>query len=160
MLRRCEETHLVLNWEKCHFMVKEGVVLGHKISKQGLEVDQVKIKAIEKMPYPDNVCGVWSFLGHGGFYRRFITEFSRIAKPLGSLLVKDSVFDFDKDCEKAFDILKRKLITAPIMMTPQWDLPFEVMCDASDYAVGAVLGQRINRQFRPIYYSSHVLGDA
>ena len=75
-------------------------------------------------------------------------------------MTKDSVFDFNEECEKAFDNLKRKLITAPIMMTPQWDLPFEVMCDASDYAVGAVLGQRINRQFRPIYYSSHVLSDA
>ena len=118
MLRRCEETHLVLNWEKCHFMVKEGVVLGHKISKQGLEVDRAKIEAIEKMPYPDNVRGVRSFLGHAGFYRRFIAEFSRIAKPLSSLLTKDSVFDFNEECEKAFDILKRKLITAPIMMTP------------------------------------------
>ena len=76
MLIRCEETNLVLNWEKCYFMVQEGIVLGHQISARGIEVDRVKIKVIEKLPPPSSVKGIRSFLGHTGFYRRFIKDFS------------------------------------------------------------------------------------
>ena len=84
---RCEETNLVLNWEKCHFMVQEGIVLGHRISARGIEVDRANIEAIEKLPPPSSVKGIRSFLGHAGFYRRFIKDFSQIAKPLSNLLV-------------------------------------------------------------------------
>ena len=87
MLIRCEETNLVLNWEKCHFMVHEGIVLGHRISARGIEVNRAKIEATEKLPPPSTVKGIRRFLGHVGFYRRFIKDFSRIAKPLSSLLV-------------------------------------------------------------------------
>ncbi|KAK1682461.1 hypothetical protein QYE76_043309 [Lolium multiflorum] len=125
VLQRCEETNLVLNWEKCHFMVNEGIVLGHKISERGIEVDRAKVEAIEKMPYPRDVKGIRSVLGHAGFYRRFIKDFSKISKPLTNLLQKD-----------------KALTTAPIVEPPDWNLPFEIMCDASDFAVGAVLGQR------------------
>ncbi|GKC66382.1 reverse transcriptase domain-containing protein [Tanacetum coccineum] len=114
VLQRCEDTNLVLNWEKCHFMVKEGIVLGHKISKTGLEVDRAKVDVIAKLPPPTTVKGVRSFLGHA----------------------------------------------APILVSPDWDLPFELMCDASDYAVGAVLGQRKDKYFRPIHYASKTLSDA
>ena len=76
VLVRCEETNLVLNWEKCHFMVQEGIVLGHWISVRGIEVDRGKIEAIEKLPPPSSVKGIRSFLGHVGFYRRFIKDFS------------------------------------------------------------------------------------
>ena len=86
-LIRFEETNLVLNWEKCHFMVKEGIVLGHWISERGIEVDKAKIVTIEKLPPPSSVKGIRSFLGHIGFYRRFIKDFSKIAKPLSNLLV-------------------------------------------------------------------------
>ena len=81
-LIRCEKTNLVLNWEKCHFMVKEGIVLGHRISERGIEVDKAKIETIEKLLPPSSVKGIWSFLCHAGFYRRFIKDFSKIAKPL------------------------------------------------------------------------------
>ena len=82
VLTQCEETNLVLNWEKCRFMVNEGVVLGYKISSEGIEVDRAKIEIIEKMPPPINVRGIRSFLGHAGFYRHFIKDFSKISKPL------------------------------------------------------------------------------
>ncbi|KAJ9558232.1 hypothetical protein OSB04_012846 [Centaurea solstitialis] len=160
VLARCEESHLVLNWEKCHFMVREGIVLGHKISKDGLEVDKAKIDTISKLPPPTNIKGVRSFLGHAGFYRRFIQDFSKISRPLTKLLEKDAPFIFDEKCISAFETLKRHLTNAPIMVPPDWDQPFEIMCDASDYAVGAVLGQRKNNHFQPICYASRTLNDA
>jgi len=159
VLKRCTETNLILNWEKCHFMVTEGIVLGHKISAKGIEVDQAKIEVIEKLPPPINVKGVRSFLGHAGFYRRFIKDFSKISKPLCNLLVKETDFDFDSQCLHAFSLIKTKLVTAPIIIAPDWNLPFELMCDASDYAVGAVLGQRKNKFFHAIYYASKVLNE-
>ncbi|GJX61044.1 reverse transcriptase domain-containing protein [Tanacetum coccineum] len=142
MLKRCEDTNLVLNWEKCHFMVKEGIILGHKISKSGIEVDKAKVDVIAKLPHPTTVKGVRSFLGHAGFYRRFIQDFSKISRPMTHLLEKETPFVFSKECVEAFNALKKKLTEAPILVAPDWDLPFEIMCDASDFAVGAVLGQR------------------
>ena len=96
VLVRCEETNLVLNWEKCHFIVQEGIVLKHRIFATGKEVDKAKIEAIKKLPPPSSVKGIRSFLGHAGLYRRFIKDFSRIAKPLSSLLVQGTLFDFDE----------------------------------------------------------------
>ncbi|KAK1599267.1 hypothetical protein QYE76_008186, partial [Lolium multiflorum] len=158
VLQRCEETNLVLNWEKCHFMVNEGIVLGHKISERGIEVDRAKVEAIEKMPYPRDVKGIRSVLGHVGFYRRFIKDFSKISKPLTNLLQKDVPFVFDDDCKEAFETLKKALTTAPVVEPPDWNLPFEIMCDASDFAVGAVLGQRVDKKlnFRPYIVDSKV----
>ncbi|GJR91230.1 reverse transcriptase domain-containing protein [Tanacetum coccineum] len=144
MLQRCEDTNLVLNWEKCHFMVKEGIVLGHKISKSGIEVDKAKVDVIAKLPHPTTVKGIRSFLGHAGFYRRFIQDFSKIARPMTHLLEKETPFIFSKECIEAFETLKLKLTQDPILVAPDWDLPFEIMCDASDFAVGAVLGQQFD----------------
>ena len=160
VLQRCEETNLVLNWEKCHFMVKEGIVLGHKISSKGIEVDRAKIEVIEKLPPPSTVKGIRSFLGHAGFYRRFIKDFSKISRPLCSLLEKDSIFAFDESCLVSFNRLKKELTSAPIMSAPDWSLPFELMCDASDYAVGAVLGQKKDKRMHVIYYASKTLDAA
>nr|KYP52542.1 Retrovirus-related Pol polyprotein from transposon 17.6 [Cajanus cajan] len=160
VLKRCIDTNLVLNWEKCHFMVQEGIVFCHKISARGIEVDKAKVDVIEKLPPPINVKGVRSFLGHAGFYRRFIKDFSKIAKPLCTLLNKDQSFLFDEECMKAFLTLKNKLTTAPVIVAPDWSDDFELMCDASDYAVGAVLGQRRNKVFHSIYYASKVLNGA
>ncbi|GJT73874.1 reverse transcriptase domain-containing protein [Tanacetum coccineum] len=145
MLKRCEDTNLSLNWEKSHFMVKEGIVLGHKISKSGIEVDRAKVEVIAKLPHPTTVKGVRSFLGHAGFYRRFIQDFSKIARPMTHLLEKETPFFFSEECIESFNTLKRKLTEAPILIAPDWDLPFELMCDASDFAIGAVLGQRKNK---------------
>ena len=98
-------------------MVQEGIVLGHKISIKGIEVDNAKIDVIEKLPPPINVKGVRSFLGHAGFYRRFIKDFSKIAKPLSNLLNKDVVFVFDEECLKAFNALKTNLVSAHVITT-------------------------------------------
>nr|GFB94424.1 reverse transcriptase domain-containing protein [Tanacetum cinerariifolium] len=160
MLKRCEDTKLALNWEKSHFMVKEGIVLGHKISNKGIEVDKAKIEVILKLPHPTTVKGIRSFLGHAGFYRRFIKDFSKISRPMTHLLEKNSPFIFSNECIQAFRTLKDKLTKAPILIAPNWDQPFELICDASDYAVGAVLGQRIEKHFRPIHYASKTMNQA
>nr|GEV13720.1 DNA-directed DNA polymerase [Tanacetum cinerariifolium] len=160
MLKRCEDTNLCLNWEKSHFMVKEGIVLGHKISKQGIEVDKAKVDVISKLPHPTTVKGIRSFLGHAGFYRRFIKDFSKIAWPMTRLLENDTPFIFSQECVDAFQTLKRKLTEAPILIAPDWDMPFELMCDASDFAIGAVLGQRQDKRFRPIHYASKTMTEA
>ena len=136
VLARCEETNLVLNWEKCHFMVQEGIVLGHRISARGIEVDRAKIEAIEKLPPPSSVKGIRSFLGHAGFYRRFIKDFSQIAKPLSNLLVQGIPFEFDSQCLQDFTVLKNKLFSAPIVVAPDWSFPFELMCDAATMRLG------------------------
>ena len=160
VLKRCMETNLVLNWEKCHFMVREGIVLEHRISRRGIEVDQAKITIIEKLPPPTSVKGVRSFLGHAGFYRWFIQYFSKVSKPLSNLLIQGVSFEFNDPCINAFELLKKKLILASIVVAPNWNLPFELMCDASDFAIGAVLGQRKEKVFYAIYYASRMLNDA
>nr|GEY40653.1 reverse transcriptase domain-containing protein [Tanacetum cinerariifolium] len=123
MLQRCEDTNLVLNWEKCHFMVKEGIVLGHKISKNRLEVNRANVDVIAKLPYPT--------------------------------IVKETPFVFSKDYIDAFETLKKKLTEASILVVPDWNLPFELMCDASDFAIGAVLGQQKTKHFQPIHYDMY-----
>nr|GFC46957.1 reverse transcriptase domain-containing protein [Tanacetum cinerariifolium] len=160
MLKRCEDTKLALNWEKSHFMVKEGIVLGHKISKKGIEVNKAKIEVISKLPHPTTVKGIRSFLGHAGFYRRFIKDFSKISRPMTHLLEKDSPFIFSNECIQAFRTLKDKHTEAPILIAPNWDQLFELMCDASDFAIGAVLGQRIEKHFRSIHYASKTMNHA
>ncbi|CAN6547458.1 unnamed protein product [Malus baccata var. baccata] len=94
------------------------------------------------------------------FYRRFIKDFSKVAQPLCRLLQKDVAFEFTKECTASFNQLKELLTTAPIIVPPDWSLPFELMCDASDYALGAVLGQRKDKRPHVIYYASRTLNDA
>ena len=142
VLHRCIEKKLVLNWEKCHFMVNQEIVLGHIISSRGIEVDKAKIELISKLPSPSNVKTMRQFLGHAGFYQRFIKDFSKIAKPLYKLLEKDAKFSWDEDYQRSFEELKSYLTTAPIVRAPNWQLPFEVMCDVSDLAIEAVHRQR------------------
>nr|GEX06917.1 DNA-directed DNA polymerase [Tanacetum cinerariifolium] len=128
MLWRWKDANLILNWEKCHFMVKEGIVLGHKVSNAGLEVDKEKIDVISKLPSLTNI--------------------------------KDTLFKFSDECQKVFKTLKEKFTCAPVIVSPNWNLSFELMCDASDFAVGAVLGQKDGKNFHPIYFASKTLNPA
>ncbi|GJY57090.1 reverse transcriptase domain-containing protein [Tanacetum coccineum] len=130
MLKRCEDTKLALNWEKSHFMVKEGIVLGHKISRKGIEVDKAKVDTFPKSLDP------MTSLREDNHYYHFSGSLPFLPLKL---------------------IEKKKLTEAPILIAPNWDQPFEIMCDASDYAIGAVLGQRIEKHFRPIHYASKTM---
>jgi hypothetical protein len=160
VLTRCAEVDLVLNWEKCHFMVKKGIVLGHVISERGIKMDKAKVETVEQLLPPMDVKSLRSFLGHAEFYRRFIKYFSKITKPLTQLLQKDMAFYFDEKCLAAFRTLKCALVSAPIIQPPDWSQPFEIMCDVSDYAVGAVLGQRKEGRVHAVYYASKTLSEA
>nr|GEV82148.1 reverse transcriptase domain-containing protein [Tanacetum cinerariifolium] len=146
--------------EKCHFMDKDVIVLRHKLSKSGIEVDKAKVDVIAKLPHPTTVRGIRNSLGHAGFYRRFIQDFSKISRPMTRLLEKETPFFFSKECIESFNTLKKKLTEAPILVAPDWDLPFEIMCDASDFAVGAVLRQRKTKHFQPIHSASKTMTDA
>ncbi|GJZ71959.1 reverse transcriptase domain-containing protein, partial [Tanacetum coccineum] len=117
---------------------------GHKISKSGIEVERAKVDVIAKLPHPTTVKGVRSFLGHAGFH----------------LLEKETPFVFSHDCNDAFETLKKKLTEAPILVVLDWNLPFELMCDASDFAIGTVLGQRKTKHFQPIHYASKTMTEA
>ncbi|CAM8886359.1 unnamed protein product [Rhodiola kirilowii] len=109
VLARCVSMNLVLNYEKCHFMVTHGIVLGHIVSQKGMEVDKAKIDLITTLPYPSTVRDIQSFLGHAGFFRRFIKDFSKKAVPLSTLLQKEVPFDFTNACKEAFYDLKKAL---------------------------------------------------
>ena len=141
-------------------MVNQGIVLGHVISNKGIEVDKVKVKLISKLPSPTNVKAVRQFLGHVGFCRRFIKDLSKITKPLCELLVKDTKFILDERCQKSFEELKLHLITTPIVRAPNSQLPFEVMCEASDFSIGLVLGHREDGKPYVVYYASKTLNEA
>ena len=123
-------------------------------------MDKANIATIQTLTPPTTMRGVHSFLGHAGFYRRFISDFLKISKPLCKLLEKDVIFSFDEVCMIAFEEIKNKLIEAPIVVALNWGEPFEIMFDVNDYAVGAVLGQRRENIFRPIYYASKTLNEA
>ncbi|RDY02911.1 Retrovirus-related Pol polyprotein, partial [Mucuna pruriens] len=139
VLKRCIDTNLVLNFEKCNFMVTEGIVLGHLVSNRGIEVDKAKIDIITSLPNPTSMREVRSFLGHA-----------------------DVEFNFNQPCIEAFQELKSRLTSAPILQAPNWDLPFELMCDASNSALGAVLSQRakVGQPVHVIAYASRTMDPA
>jgi hypothetical protein len=128
--------------------------------ERGIKVDRAKIKVIEQLPPPVNIKRIQSFLGHCAFYHRFIKDFSHIAKPLTNLLAKDVPFEFDDTCLKSLNILKEAPISAPIIQSPDWSIPFEITCDASDYVVGAVLGHTKDKKHHVIAYASKTLTGA
>ena len=126
-------------------MVHQGIVLRHIISKKGIEVGKAKVELIVKLSSPTTAKGVRQFIGHAGFYRRFIRrfikDFSKLARPHCELLVKDAKFVWYDRCQWSFKELKLFLTTTPIVRAPNWQFPFEVMCDASDFAIGVILGK-------------------
>ena len=160
VLKWCMETNLILRWEKSHFIVKERIILGHIIFKRGIEVDRAKVELISKLLPPTSVKQIRSFLGHVGFYRHFIKDFSKTSRPLCNMLAKDVPFNFDEECLKTYEFLKEAVTKAPIIQPLDWSLPFEIMCDASDFAIGAVLDQRINKYPVVIYYTRRTLNEA
>ncbi|CAN6721003.1 unnamed protein product [Malus baccata var. baccata] len=135
-------------------------VYGHIIYENGIEVDKSKVELVSYLPLLTTVREVRYFLGHAGFYRRFMKDFSMISRPLCRLLQKDVTFDMNEECVVAFNKLKELLSMALVIIPPDWSLPFELMCDASDYVVGAVLRQRVNKVPHVIYYASRTLNDA
>jgi hypothetical protein len=121
-------------------MVRDGIILGHRILSNGLKVDRAKYEIISYLLPPSSVKQIRLFLGHVGFYRRFIHDFSKIVQPLTNLLVVDTPFEFNTSCLSAFKTLQSAISNSPILQPPDWSLDFEMMCNASDFAVGAVLG--------------------
>ena len=134
--------------------------MGHKLSTAGLEVNQEKAYIIKTLLPPTTVKRIRSFLRHACFYRRFIKNFSKISRPLCKLLEKDAKFDFNESCKAAVDEIKSRLVTTLIMMTPNWNKKFEIMGDANYYAMGVVLGQRIKKIFKAIYYADKTFNEA
>ncbi|GKD99335.1 DNA-directed DNA polymerase [Tanacetum coccineum] len=120
-------------------------MLRHKVSEACLEVKKAKIKVISKLPPLTNIKGIRSFLEHASFYRRFIKDFLKIARPLTKLLEKDTPLEFNEECHNTLKLLKEKLTCSPVIVSPNWNLPFELMCDASDFAVGAILADHLSR---------------
>ena len=127
-------------------MVREVLVLGHLVSRKGLEMDKAKVEVIQDLALPKSIRELRSFLEQVGFYRRFIQDFAKVLKPLISLLCKEKDFIIEEEGKHAFMQVKQALVEVPILQSSNWDLPFEIMCDASDFAVGAVLGQRIDKK--------------
>lgn len=139
-------------------MVCQGKILGHIVSKNGISTDLDKIRVIVDLPRPKNPKGVQIFMGNCGYYRRFIYMYVAIAKPLYALLV---IFEWNDDCDIAFDKLKADLISAPILKAPDWNTPFHVHIDALNFAIGCILAQpgEPNMNF-PISYASRQLNMA
>ena len=123
-------------------------------------MDQAKVSIIKTLLPQITVKGIRIFLGHAGFYRRIIIDFSKIARPLCRLLEKDAKFNFEESFQYSFEEIQSRLVEAPIMAKPNWNKEFKIMCDASDYAMGAVLGQKADKMFRVIYYSRKTFNEA
>nr|GEY12080.1 reverse transcriptase domain-containing protein [Tanacetum cinerariifolium] len=141
-------TRLVMGWRVC---------IDYRKLNEATRKDHFPLPFMDQMleRLARNVVSI--ALGHAGFYQRFIKDFSKIARPMTCLLEKDTPFFFSKECVEALQTLKRKLTESPILISPNWDLPFELMCDASDFAIGAVLRQRQEKHFRPIHYASKTM---
>ncbi|XP_029675231.1 uncharacterized protein LOC115242830 [Formica exsecta] len=153
VLQRLRENNLKLQPDKCEFLRKEVIYLGHIISENGISPDPSKLTAIKEFPTPKKVKDIQSFIGLAGYYRKFIEDFSKIAKPLTKLTKKTEKFEWTMEQQNAFEILKERLMTAPVLMYPDFNQEFIVTTDASDYAIGAVLSQEKVDNDRPIAYA-------
>ena len=155
------DNHLVAKLKKCEFHKSEVEFLGHIISREGIKTDPKKIEAVKNWPIPTTVKEVQSFVGLCNYYRRFISDFSKVAKPLHSLTKKNVNFKWTDECNKSFNLLKELLTSAPVLLCPDHEKPFVVECDASDYAIGGVLSQEgEDKALHPVYYFSRTLNSA
>ena len=141
MLERCRKCQISLNIKKCIFRSHFGILLGHIVCKQGLLVDHAKIAVIVNIPPPKLVHQLRETLGHIGYYKKFIKGYVQITAPMEKLLRKDSKLQWNEDCQRGFDILKEKMVTAPILVFPDWERTFHVHVDASTLTLGAILAQ-------------------
>ena len=155
VLRHLEENDLYIKPEKCTFRTTEVDFLRMIVGKDGIKMDQEKVKAILDWPAPSNVKGVRSFLGLANFYRRFIQDYTQVARPLNDLLKKDVIFEWTEAQQNAFDTLKKKFTTAPVLAYPDNDCQFHLKCDAFNYATGAVLSILKEDKWHPVAYHSH-----
>jgi len=153
VLQRLRNHHLYAKFSKCEFWLDSVKFLGHTISKDGISVDPTKVQEVMDWEPPTSVHQIRSFLGLAGYYRRFIPDFSRIAKPMTELLKKGVKFDWTPQCEEAFHTLRAKLTSALVLATPDTTKPFDVYCDASGTGLGCVLMQ----DNRVIAYASRAL---
>jgi len=160
VLQRLRENNLKLQPDKCEFLRKETIYLGHIISENGISPDPSKLTAIKEFPTPKKVKDIQSFIGLAGYYRKFIADFSKIAKPLTKLTKKSEKFEWTAEQQNAFETLKKKLMTAPVLKYPDFTEEFIVTTDASAFAIGAVLSQGKVGNDRPIAYASRVLSRA
>ena len=156
---RLRKANLSLKISKCEFVKKELNYLGHVISDEGISVDDNKVSAIQSMGPPQNIRDVRSFLGMTSYYRKYVPNFSKIAKPLNALTKKNARFRWTEEAQTAFDQLKTALLQAPILAFPDITKPFKLYTDASQYALGAVLMQTIDGRDKVIQYISHQFGD-
>nr|GEX68363.1 reverse transcriptase domain-containing protein [Tanacetum cinerariifolium] len=172
MLQRCEDIKLCLNWEKSHFMVKEGIVLGHKISRNGIKVDKAKVDVITKLPHPTtvkdkmlqrckdtNLSLNWEkshFMVKEGIVLGHKISKNKIEVDIAKV---DVISKLPHPVFEVFSITLKKLTKALILIAPNWELPFELMCDASDFSIGTVLGKRHEKHFKPIQYASKTMND-
>ena len=131
VLEKLREHQLYAKFSKCEFWLKEVGYLGHVISREGIAVDPTKVVFVTKWVAPTSVGEIRSFLGLAGYYRRFIENFSRIAKPMTELLKKDTKFKWTEECEASFQELKKRLVTSPVLILPDQTKDYEVYCDAS-----------------------------
>jgi hypothetical protein len=150
ILQRLRDHHLYAKFSKCEFWLNTVKFLGHTISDDGISIDPSKVQEVMDWKSPTSVHQIRSFLGLAGYYRRFIPDFSRIAKPMTELLKKGVKFSWDKKCEDAFHTLRDHLTTAPVLAQPDVSKPFDIYCDASGTGLGSVLMQ----DHRVIAYAS------
>jgi hypothetical protein len=156
VLARLEENKFYAQLHKCHFALPEVEFLGHMVSEKGIKVDPRKVKIVQEWPVPKNVSEVRSFLGLANYFRRFVHAYSTIARPLHALTAKDASWQWTSECQSAFQLLKDKLTAAPVLAAPDFSKPFEVVADASDFTLGAILLQ----EGRPVAFESRKLTPA
>ena len=160
VLECLQKANLKIKLQKCYFAQKKLKYLGHIVDKNGISPDPKLIEAIEKFPVPNSVKNIQSFLGITGYYRKFIKDYSKKAKPLTELIKKDKEFFWSFEAQQSFEMLKKCLINPPILAHPRFDLPFEIFTDASAYGIGAILKQRIDGKEQVIAYASKTLNKA